>query len=249
MGGDIGHARVAVDGPNGVPHGLVLLDDGKMALVVLPPLAVLRGGVKAAIQEEPGQLDVLAAFAGALEIVYEAAEPHQRLLHSLVLVVPRLRGGGTDVVAPAVREFSGRVVEARVLSAGGGVVVDGGLQKVAGDIALVIGAPLPSPEGAAGDLAVASQPRQGEGRLEVSIRFLGGQDLGDPVFERRPHLLMRRRDLRIAPGIHHQGDAHRLHGLVHPGVGEDVALVRAVRFAAQRFAGFDEVVDAAGPLG
>ena len=49
----------------------------------------------------------------------------------------------------------------------------------------------------------------------------------------------------IALRIDHQRDAHRLDGLVDPGVGEDIALVLAVRFAAIGFAGFDEVVDSA----
>ena len=52
-------------------------------------------------------------------------------------------------------------------------------------------------------------------------------------------------NLLIALRIDHQRDAHRLHRLMHPGVREHIALVLAVRLAALRLAGFDEVVDAA----
>ncbi len=45
--------------------------------------------------------------------------------------------------------------------------------------------------------------------------------------------------------VDHQGDAHGLDRLVDPGIGEDIALVAGVGFAAQGLAGFDKVVDAA----
>ena len=56
-------------------------------------------------------------------------------------------------------------------------------------------------------------------------------------------------DIGIALRVDHQRDAHRLNGLVNPGIGEDVAFVIPMRLAAQRFAGIDEVVDAALPNG
>ena len=74
---------------------------------------------------------------------------------------------------------------------------------------------------------------QREGRLQIAVRLLRGEDLRDPVFERGAHLLVRLDDLGVALRVDHQRDAHRFDGLVHPGVREDVALVRAVRLAAQ----------------
>ena len=41
FGGDVGHAGVGVGGADGVAHGLVLLDDGEVALVVFD---AARGG-------------------------------------------------------------------------------------------------------------------------------------------------------------------------------------------------------------
>ena len=101
-----------------------------------------------------------------------------------------------------------------------------------------------------GDPALPAAVRlaQRERRLQVAVRLLRGQDLGNPVLQGGPHLLVRLDDLRIALRIDHQRDAHRLDRLVHPGVGEHIALVRAVRLAAQRLRRFDEVVDAARAL-
>ncbi len=50
------------------------------------------------------------------------------------------------------------------------------------------------------------------------------------------------------PSVDHEGDAHRLDGLVDPGVREDVALVAGVGLAAVGLAGFEEVVEAAVAL-
>jgi hypothetical protein len=75
--------------------------------------------------------------------------------------------------------------------------------------------------------------------------MLRGQDLRDPVLERRAHLLLRRDDVFVALRVDHQGQAHRLDRLVHPRVREDLGLVRGVRFAAQRLGRLEEVVDPA----
>ena len=60
-----------------------------------------------------------------------------------------------------------------------------------------------------------------------------------------PHQFLRLDDVLIALRIDHQRDAHGLDCLVHPGIGEHITLVLAVRLAAMGLAGFDEVVDAA----
>ena len=127
-------------------------------------------------------------------------------------------------------------------------MVDGRFQKVARGVAFVIAAPFPVRERAGIDVASRVYPGQRECRLQIAVGLLRGQDLGNPVFQRGAHLLVRLDDLRVALRVDHQRDAHRLHGLVHPGVGEHISLVRAVRLAAQRLAGFHEIVDPAGSL-
>ena len=51
----------------------------------------------------------------------------------------------------------------------------------------------------------------------------------------------------IALRIDHERDAHGFHCLVNPGVGEYVALVVRLRFAAQLLAGFHELSIPPGP--
>ena len=220
-----------------------------MALIVL-------GAVLAAVQEELRQGDVPVAGAGLrsrfpLDLVHEAAEPDETLLHLLVPVVPRLLRRGADVIRPAVAELLCRVVQTEILAIRHHVVVDRRLDEVAGDVALVIppvghGPPLPpgSPP-ACGRLVGARRVAQRERRLQVAVGMLRGQDLRDPVLEGRAQLLLRRDDLLIALRVDHQRQADGLDRLVHPRVREDVALVRGVRFAAQSLRGLDEVVDAA----
>ena len=59
------------------------------------------------------------------------------------------------------------------------------------------------------------------------------------------HLFLRVDDVLIALRIDHQSDAHGLHCLVDPRVGEDVTLMASMRFTAVRLARFNEVVDTA----
>ena len=230
---DVRHSRVVVHRAHGVPDGLVLLGHRQVALVVFLAFAIVACRVVAAVEQEFGEFDVLRALAAALHVVHEAAEAHQRLLHFLVAVVPRLLGRRAQVGAPAVGQLLGRVVQAGVLLVGHQVVIDGRFQKVARGVAFVIAAPFPVRERAGVDVASRVYAGQRECRLQIAVRLLRGQDFGNPVFQRGAHFLVRLDDFRVALRVDHQSDAHRLHGLVHPGVGEHVSLVRAVRLAAQ----------------
>ncbi len=172
LGGDVGHAGVEVHGADGVSDGFVLLDGGRLALVVL----LAAGLLAAAVDEELGERDVVVAVAAALHVIDEAAEADEGLLHLLMAVIPLLlAGAGADVGGPAVGEFLRGVVEAKVLSLGEGVVVDGGLDEVAGGVALVIAAmfghPVLGPPVAIGERV---------GGLEVAVGLLRGEDDGDP---------------------------------------------------------------------
>ena len=82
------------------------------------------------------------------------------------------------------------------------------------------------------------------GGLQISVRFLGGENLRNPIFHRLLHLLLRLDDVRVPLRIHHQRDANGLDGLVHPRVGEHVTLLASVRLPAQRLGSFDEIVNA-----
>ena len=135
-----------------------------------------------------------------------------------------------EVGHPAIGQLLGRVVEPLVLAVGQRVVVDGRLDEVAGHVALVIAAVAGRPA-----LGPALAVGQGVGGLQIAVRLLGGQDLRNPVLQGGLHLLLGLDDLRVALRIDHQRDAHGLDGLMHPGVGEHVALVPAVRLAAQSF--------------
>src|SRR5579859_6801221 len=91
----------------------------------------------------------------------------------------------------------------------------------------------------------AARIAQGPGRLEIAVGFLCGEDDRYPPFECGLHPFLRCDDRGIAFWIDHQGFAHGFHGLVDPGIGKDIALVFSVGFAAKRFCGFDEIVEAA----
>ena len=166
-------------------------------------------------------------------------------------VVPRLLRRGAEIVNPAIGQLFGRVVHPGVLLVGHQVVVDRRLQEIPGDIALVIAAvgriPVLEATGI-DDVSASAHSGQREGSLQVSIGLLRGQNLGNPVLKSRLHFLVCLDDIRIALRIDHERNAHGLHGLVNPGVGEDVGLVSAVRLAAQGLGGFHEVIDAAGTL-
>ena len=61
-GGDIGHAGVHVGGADGVAHGLALLQDRQVRLVVFIPIL----GLAALIQEELGLVQVLLLTGGEI---------------------------------------------------------------------------------------------------------------------------------------------------------------------------------------
>src|SRR5262249_29437927 len=127
------HPGIRVHCAYGMTRCLVLLDDGEMALIVFR-------ATLAAIEQELSQRNVTVSSPAAFDLVDEAAEAHQRLLHLLMSVEPLLFGRGSDVIRPAVCKFPGRVVQACILVFGHHVVVDGGFEKIAGNVALVIGA-------------------------------------------------------------------------------------------------------------
>ena len=85
-------------------------------------------------------------------------------------------------------------------------------------------------KGVAGNGSVRSHPRQSESRLQVSVRLLSGQNLGNPVLQGRPHFLMGFDNLPIPLRIDHERNAHGLHCLMNPGVGEYIALVGSMPF-------------------
>ena len=145
-------------------------------------------------------------------VVDEPAEAHKGLLHLLMAIEPGLLSR-TEVCHPAVRQLFGRVVEAQILAVRQGVVVDGRLDEVPGDVTLVVAAVLGRPT-LRPVLAVGEDIR----RLEVSILHLRGQNDGNPPVERVAHPGLSLEDLRVALCVDHERDANGLHRLVHPGV-------------------------------
>ena len=113
-------------------YGLILLAWGQVALVVF-------GAAAARVEEEFGENDVGVAPTVAFLIVDEAAEADEGLLHLLMAVEPGLFAYA-DIGDPAIGEALGAVVEAEVLAIGEGVVIDGGLDEVTGDVAFVVAA-------------------------------------------------------------------------------------------------------------
>ena len=150
----------------------------------------------------------------------------------------------TDVSHPAVSQLFGGVVEPQVLAIGQRVVVDRGLNEVAGDIALVIAAMLRRPP-----FRPAAPVSQRIGGLQISIRLLSCQDDGDPFFQSRFHLFLSGDNIGIALRVHHERNAHGFDRLVNPGIGEDVTLVTLMRLAAQGLRGLNKVIEAALSLG
>ena len=213
-------------------HGLVLPGDGQVALVVL--LAV-----SAAIQEEPGQFDVLAALAGSFFGVDEFRQADQGLFEFLVAVVPRLLRGRPDMIAPAIGQPPGRTVHAVVALAGHEVMGEGRFDEIAGRIAFVValvGPPL--------------QPVQRIEGLQVTVGLLGTEDLGDPIVELLPDRGLGGDDLLVALRIEHQCQAHRLDRVVDVGVGPGGAAMADKRPAGQLVSGLREILDPAlGQLG
>ena len=232
---DIRHAGEKIRRAHRVADGLVLLLDGRLALVVFRAAAP-------AIEQKFRELDVAVAVAAALHVVHETAEPHERLLHFLVAVEPFLFAR-PDVRHPAIRQFFRRIVKPLVLAAGKRVMIDGRLDEIAGGVALVIAAALRRPS-LAPDIGVAERPRG----LQIAVRLLRGEDFRDPILQRRLHFVLRGDDVRVALRIHHQRDAHGFDRLMNPRVRENVAFLRSMRFAAQRLRRLDKIVNAAVAL-
>ena len=133
LGGNIGHCpKAGIDfSATGVPDRFILLHNRQMRLVVLLPILSV-------IQQEFCQLHVTIAFAAAFDVVHEAAEAHQRLLHLLVPVVPGLFGRGADGGDPAVSQLLGRVIQAAVFAIGGhGNRAMADFQKIPGHVPFV----------------------------------------------------------------------------------------------------------------
>src|SRR5689334_16086571 len=151
-----------------------------MALVIL--MAITRGvdgSSVSRIQQKLRELDVRIAFAVTFHVVDEPSESDERLLHLLMAVVPRFLRTGAEIVAPAIRKFLSRVVQPCILLFRHQVVVDGGLDEVSGNISFVIAAMSGFPVfelAAFGDSSPALGAIEGEGRLEIAVWFLRGQD-------------------------------------------------------------------------
>src|SRR6185437_2129796 len=111
-------------------NSFVLLPRRQMALVILRPAA-------ARIEQEFCERNIRISAMIAFLIVHKAAETHQRLLHLLMSVEPLLFAR-TDVRYPAIHELFRSVVQAKVLTVGERVVVDGRFNEVAGNIAFMI---------------------------------------------------------------------------------------------------------------
>ncbi len=127
-----------------------------MALVVL-------AAVFAAIEQELGEVHVGVAASVALDVIDEASKAHEGLFHFLMAVEPVLLAR-PEVGHPAIRQPLGGVVETPIRALGQGVVIDGRLDEVAGDVALVIAAIAGVPALRPG-IAVG----QGVGRLQVTV--------------------------------------------------------------------------------
>src|SRR5947208_374102 len=105
-------------------HGFILLNDWQVALIVLLTRTLIGCSV-IAVQQELGKMNILLTAAVAFHVVDETAKADERLLHLLMTVVPGLLRSRSDVVAPAISQFLGRVVHARVFLVRHQVMVDG----------------------------------------------------------------------------------------------------------------------------
>ena len=145
------------------------------------------------------------------------------------------------MIVPTIRKLLGCVVETGVITLRHDVMVDGRLDEVARHVPLVAATALGRPPvGPA--LHVFFGPKC-EGRLEVPVGVLCRQDLGNPILQGFFEQLLGSQDLRVPFRVDHEGEAHGLHRLVDPCVGEDIAFVDPVRLASEGFRRFDEVVD------
>ncbi len=81
--------------------------------------------------------------------------------------------------------------------------------------------------------------------LQVSIWLLCGQNLRDPIGQRRFHSLLSFDNFLIALSIDHQCNADRFNRVINPGVGKYVASVTSVRLAGEFVGGVDQIVYAA----
>ena len=91
-------------------------------------------------------------------------------------------------------------------------------------------------------LGPAAAVGQCVGRLQIPVRLLRRQNFGNPVFQRRLHLLLSLDDFRITARVHHQGDAHGFYRLMHPRVRKHITFLSGMRLATQGFGSFDEII-------
>ncbi len=209
----------------------VLLDDRHVALIIL-------AAVLAAVEQEFPQRDVLVPCSIAVRSVDEPAEADQRDLHGLMAVVPALLGRRSDVVVPAVSQPLGGIVQPRVLALGQQVVRHCRFQQVAGDVPFMVRSVTWRPA-----LAITQRERG----LNVPVRLLGGQDLGDPVVQCLLERFLSGDDLLVPAWVDHQGHADRFDRVVNPGVGEHITTMPGVRLTGQLLGRVHKVVDAAFP--
>ena len=103
-----------------------------MALVVF--LAAAPG-----VEEVAGEFDIGIAAAAAFHVIHKAPEPHQRLLHLLMPVEP-LPLARPEVGHPTIGELFRRIVQPFVTTISQRVMIDRGLDEIAGHITFMIAA-------------------------------------------------------------------------------------------------------------
>ena len=201
-GGHVGHAGIHVGGADGVSHGLALLQDREMRLVVLIPVL----GLTALVQEELGLVQVFLLARGEIQL----REGHFGDLVSRNH--PGLAGGGAHFADHAVRIADGDVQE--IALAGGLPVGDRALHHVAEVVQFVAELLILHPAAVARPL-VRMFRIHGPGRVQVTVRLLRRGDDHEDAVDIGLQLLVR-------IGLEHVGGA--FDGLIDVRVVEGIAL-------------------------
>ena len=139
-----------------MPHGLVLLARRQMALIIFRT-------TKARIEQKLCQRDVGITAVIALNIVDKSPETNQCLLHLLMPIKPCLLARA-KMRYPAIGQPLCGFVQAQIAAIGQRVMIDGRLNEVARNVALVIAAMIGRP--ALGPLLAISQCIS---RLQISV--------------------------------------------------------------------------------
>jgi len=231
-GGDVGHARIHVHGPDGVTHGLVLLEHGLVVLHVFFGIVDgerVAGGmffaaeiVTALVEEELGQVEV-GVIAGRPEELGEA---------DLDLRVAGEAAAPAGARAECAEEEAGVLFgdgQERAL-AGGLEMGHGRFVHVADVVEFVADAEVRPALGAGAGSRMGGVVRPC--RIEIAVRFLGLRDEGDEIVERF---------LEGGVGVETKCVGDGFHGLVDVGVVESPAFVGAHHEAS----GLAEIVDPA----